>query len=212
VQRVREQIEHVLLQVRLEVDEQVATDDEIDAREGNAAADVLLAEDDHLPQRLRDLEPRFDRLEEARPVIVGERVEKVRGVETAARERDGTLVEVGREDAHVPLVELVAEHVGDEQRERVGLFARRAPRGPEAQRSPVIASARDERREDVLLDVLERERVAEELGDLDDEGHHELAHLVGVRLEQLAILLDGVAVRDRHAPRDATKDRRALVR
>ena len=50
MQRVGEQVEQLLLQLGLEVDEEVAADHEVDAREGHAAAEVLLAEDHHLPQ------------------------------------------------------------------------------------------------------------------------------------------------------------------
>src|SRR5262249_44068596 len=53
-ERIREQIEHFLLELGLEVDEDVATDDEIDARERRSAREILLPEDHHLPEPLRD--------------------------------------------------------------------------------------------------------------------------------------------------------------
>ena len=103
VERVGEQIEHGLLQFGLEVDEQVAAGDEVDAWERDAAAQVLMAEDHHLPQRLGDAEALVERLEVAPKVVVRQHVQEADGVDAAARELDGAFVEVGREDLDSPL-------------------------------------------------------------------------------------------------------------
>jgi hypothetical protein len=50
VQREGEEIEHVLLQVGVEVNEQVAADHQVNAREWHAAAQILMAEDHHLAE------------------------------------------------------------------------------------------------------------------------------------------------------------------
>ena len=55
VQREVEQRQHLLLRRRLEVDEQVAAGDEIDARERRVLDDVVLREDDHLAEVGDDL-------------------------------------------------------------------------------------------------------------------------------------------------------------
>src|SRR6185295_6804524 len=54
VQRIREKIEHRLLQVRLQVDEKISARHQIDARKRNAAANVLLSKNNHLPECFRN--------------------------------------------------------------------------------------------------------------------------------------------------------------
>src|SRR2546421_9696086 len=44
-------VEHILLQFRREIDQDVAAEYQVDARKGRAAAQILLAEYDHLAQR-----------------------------------------------------------------------------------------------------------------------------------------------------------------
>ena len=63
------QIEHDVLQFRFQVDQQVATTDEIDARKRHAAADVLLAENDDLSQDFRNSVAVIDSFEETLAVL-----------------------------------------------------------------------------------------------------------------------------------------------
>jgi len=54
LERVVKDGEHLLLQARLEIDQQVAATDDVHARERGIADDVLSGEDDHLAQGLVD--------------------------------------------------------------------------------------------------------------------------------------------------------------
>src|SRR5262249_21438769 len=54
VQREGEEIEHVLLQLGVEVYEQVAADHQVNSWEWHAAAKILMAEDHHLSEDIRN--------------------------------------------------------------------------------------------------------------------------------------------------------------
>src|ERR1051325_11987066 len=64
VQRISEEIKHHLLQVRFEIDQQIATTHEVVARKRQATTDVLLSEGDCLRQRFRDAKPLIDTFKE----------------------------------------------------------------------------------------------------------------------------------------------------
>ena len=62
LEREVKQRQHLLLHQRLEVDQQVAAGDEVDARERRVVDHVVLREHDHLPQLLDDPVARRRRL------------------------------------------------------------------------------------------------------------------------------------------------------
>src|SRR5262249_37083473 len=103
VQREGEQVQHLLLQLGLEIDQQVSANHQVNAREWHAAPQVLLAEDDHLAQRLRDAEAMVNPFEETLAVIIRQVLQHVGWVKAAPREVDGAFIEVGGENLDVPL-------------------------------------------------------------------------------------------------------------
>jgi hypothetical protein len=144
MQRVREQVEHGLLQLGVEVDEQVPANHEVDSREGNAAAQILCSEDDPLAEHLAHPEPLIGALEILRSVFLRQVLEDVRRIESAAGVGDGILVHVGREDLDAPLGKLLAQHVGEQEHEGVRLLPGGAPRGPEAKHATPLPAGLDQ--------------------------------------------------------------------
>src|SRR5436305_3549299 len=102
-------------------------------------------------------------------------------------EPERVVVDVGRIDLHAALEVLDPECLGEDDRQREGLLARRAAGGPDAQ---LLVVARDEQsRHDDLAQVVPRELVAEEGSDVDEDRVEELDELVRVLLEQRAVLV-----------------------
>src|SRR5262249_35835335 len=118
-----EQLEGALLEVGREVDQDVATEREIDARERRALAPIVLTEDGDRTDLLADLESVGDLREVALEDVRRHLGERGFRVDAATSEGDGVAVDVGREDPNVEAVELVAERLGDQDRETVGLLA-----------------------------------------------------------------------------------------
>src|SRR5205085_11031116 len=161
---------------------------QINARERNAARQVLMAEDDHLPEGLRDAERLVERLEVAHLVVVRQFFEHVRGVDAAARVVDRALVEVCGENLDAPFGKLRAERVRQKERQRVRLLARCAPGRPEAKDVSLIAPQRYKLRHHALAYELEGFGVAEEARDLDEKCAYEFMHLFGVSVEVSLVL------------------------
>src|SRR5690349_2574065 len=64
-QREGKLVEHVVLQFRSEIDQHIATQDQVDAREWRAPCKILLAKDNHLPKCLGDTVAVISALEKA---------------------------------------------------------------------------------------------------------------------------------------------------
>ena len=111
VQRIGEEVQDLALQIGVEVDEQVAAQDQIDARERHAAVQILLAEDHHLPDRLGHARAALGVLEEAAAELVRKITHGVVGIEAPPRERDRRLVDIGGEHLHPPFRQLGPEDI-----------------------------------------------------------------------------------------------------
>ena len=121
------------------------------------------------------------------------------------------VVEVGGEDADVEPLRLVAEQIGDEHRQRVGLLAGGAAGRPEAQLAPAALRLGDQLGQDPLPQVVEEFRIAEELGHLDQEAGDQALVLVGVAAEVADVVGQGGLARGDHPPLEPAHDRRLLV-
>jgi hypothetical protein len=210
-QRVGEDVQDLVLLLRLEVDEEVPAQHEVDAREGDPVADVLGPEDHHLPERLADAQAGIGLLEELLLVPVGERAQDVFGVEAAAGIGHRFLVHVGGEDADAPLCELRAQDLGEADDQRVGLLSGRAARGPEAEPALALAPPFHELGEDGIAQEEEGVAIAEELGDVDEQVAGELADLVRLGLQVEGVFVQGRGADGGHPPADPPQQGRALV-
>jgi hypothetical protein len=125
-EREAERFEGGPLHRRVEVDEDVPTEDQVDPRERRPSAEVVLTEDHLRPDRLRDLVAAVGLDEVAREDRGGHVLQRRRRVEATPGEGDGRAVDVGREDPHVDRLGHVAHRLEDRDRERIRLLAGRA--------------------------------------------------------------------------------------
>ncbi|XXU91230.1 hypothetical protein WME85_26990 [Sorangium sp. So ce1153] len=210
-QREGEEVEGTALEVAREVDEDVAAQHEVEVRERGALAEVVLAEDGEVADALLHLVAAVERDEVAVDELVRQVLDGGRPVDPAAGEGDRLAVDVGREDADVEAVELVAEQLADQDGERVCLLAGGAPGRPDPQRLVVVPGVGDERGQDHVPEVREELRIAHELGDLDEEAVDQPLVLLGVLGEVVHVLVEGVGVRGRHPAPEPAQDGRLLV-
>lgn len=156
------------LQIAREVDEDIAADDHVDVRQRRVLHDVVLPEDAPAP----DVAPEPERLALACEVLLEQRCRDVleifRPIQAVAAGLQRLFVHVGGVDADVEIGRRVAEVLGDQHRDRIRLFARRAPGGPDA-KAPRLAGFGDERRYHVLREGFPGVGVAEEPRDVDED-------------------------------------------
>ena len=141
-QRIGEGLQRDPLERLGEVDQDVPAEDQVDPREGHPGTQVVLAEDHLRAQRLGDLEGRAGRREIA--IAQGRRdARQCPGrVDPTTGERDRRGIDVGREDPDIER-RLAVQDLGDRHRQRVGLLARGAARGPDAQLAPLAPGILD---------------------------------------------------------------------
>src|SRR5439155_16102803 len=111
------------LQLAGEVDEDVAAEREIDAGEGSALAEVVLAEDDEAADGFGHFVARVARHHEAVDDLGGNSGKRGGRIHAVPSKLDGVRIQVGPEDADVEAVQLVAEHLTEEEGNRIGLFS-----------------------------------------------------------------------------------------
>ena len=133
VEREVEQRQHLLLHRRLQVDQQIAAGDQIDARERRVANHVVLGVHDHLPQIRHDLVHVADLAEVAPDAILRKVRQRRLVVHGVRRPFQRAAVNVGREDLHGARPARLHQIVKDDG-QRIGLLAGRAPGDPHAQR------------------------------------------------------------------------------
>jgi hypothetical protein len=209
-QREGEELEGAPLQLGGEVDQHVAAEDEIDAREGGAVPQVVLAEDHHGADRLAHQVSVVDRHEVALDDLPSHAGQGRGRIDAVAREVDRFGGDIGGEDADRQRIQIVAEDLCDEDGEGVGLLAGGAPGRPDAQLAP-LRRLGDEAGQNLLAQIGEKLRVAEELGHLDQEAGNEPLHLVRMAFEMPPIVEQRRCPGGRHAPLQAARDGGPLV-
>ena len=202
--------EQSLLKVRLEVDQQVAADDEVQVRQRRVLHEVVPAED--APAAQVTSEP--IELPVAGEVSLEERrghlLELLETVQSVPGDGQRVLVDVGAIDLDVDRCRPVAEPFGEQQRNRVRLLTRGAAGRPHAD-GLGRGGGLDQPRHDVLAEELPGRRITEEARDVDEDRVEEPLGLLGMPAEVLDV---GVGVGDaslRHPGLDAAGERRHLV-
>jgi len=172
---------------------------------------VVLPEDNQATHPLGHLVRPIDRSEVARAQVVGHRRERGGRVDTAPGERDGVRVQVGGDQAHCKPLQLVAQRLGDQDRQGVRFLAGGAAGRPQPQLVPMRACVGDQLRQRVVAQFVEEGSVAEELGHVDQEGTDEPAVLRGMAVQVGAIGREGAHAGGGDAPLQAAQDRGRLV-
>ncbi len=209
-ERVVEGREEPVLQFRLEVDEEVPAGEQVEPREGGVLDDVLDREHHHLPDLLLDPVPAFHLHEVAAQPLGPDVLHDVGRVDPGARGRDGVLVEVGRVDLDLEVEVALVHQLVQQDGDGVGLLSGGAARHPGAQ-DPALRLPGDEPREHLGPERLERLRIPEEAGDVDEQLLEQELHLGGMLLQVAAVEFRGRDVVLRHAALDPADDRALLV-
>ena len=207
----RERLQGNLLHGPGEIDQHIATQQEIDPREGHALAEVVLAEDNHRPQTLGDFVARIRLAQVLVSKVRWERLQGRLGVQAAASESDHLAVHVRGEYPDVGPGPFITQDLGHDHGQGVGLLSRRATSRPDAQFPVFPSGLRDQIGQDMLAKVLEDLWIAEELGDLDQETVYKVGVLLGIGLEQRRILGEGGARCGIHPTLQSPHDRGRLV-
>ena len=207
---VMEDRKDLLLQHRTQIDQKISAGDEVEPREGWVSRHVLPGEDAHVPNGLRDLISTIRLDEESaqalRRNVRGDAFPVVAGAGGVDREVADVRPEDLDRDAARPVSEVLEEEDGD----RIDLFARRAAGDPRAERS-FARLLRENGRENGALERLERLRIPEEPGHVDEHVLVKGADLLGMRTQVLQVLPQPLDPVHHHAPLDPPLDRVLLV-
>ena len=195
----------------LQVDQQVAAGDQIDAREGRVLEQVVAREDHQVANRARHLVALLFAREEAPEAHLAELCDAGGAVDAAPRLTDAGVGDVGGEDLTAQIAPSGLEGLGHEDGQRVGLLAGGAARHPQAQGAVDLVLQLDQRLQRPLDQPRKEGWVAEELGDGDQRVEVELVDL-GRRLAQVGdVGRQARELADAHAPLDAALDGGRLV-
>src|SRR5262249_18122850 len=123
---------HLLLRVRLEVDEQVPARDQVELRIRRIANQVVRREDDRLAQGVRNLIAVGLPAEEPIETFPAEADELFLRIQPRTGNLERRLVDVGREDLQIERTAPRRELLVQEDRDRVRLLAGGAARNPDA--------------------------------------------------------------------------------
>lgn len=179
--------EHVSLERRLHVNQDVATAHEVEVRKRRIAENILPREHAQVADGFRDPVSARHRREEPSQSLRRDVVRDGVTVHAVARSRDGCVAQVGAEQLHLERWRRFLEMLEQRDRERIGLFAAGAPGNPDAEWGAGRARTHD-LREPVLLQLLEHLRIAEEAGDADQQILIKAIELGRIRAEILEVI------------------------
>ena len=209
LERVVEHREHLLLQTRFQVDQQVPTADEVDTRERRITDEILPRKDDYLAQRLVD--PIAALLLDEKPpqAFGGHILRQALRVETLAGFVEQRVIQVGGEHVELPQTRRFLRRFHEGHGNRVRLLAGRAAEHPDAHR--IVATLLQELGKHFACKHHKGFRVAEEAGDADQHVGVERVELLGVTAEKCGVVLRRVRLVQHHAAGDAPLDGGGLV-
>lgn len=205
-----EQRDHLFLQFRVQVDQQVPAGNEVEPREGRVLDQAVLGEDAHLAQFLDHAigvafldEPSCQPLGRHLP---GDAV----GISAGPPRRQRLPVQVRSEDLDRGWLFHLGAMFGQQDRQGIGLLAGRATDDPDPQRlAPVLAL--EQVRDHVLFEDGPFLSVAEEFGHADQKIVEQVLRLVGGGAEQFDIGGQLVDQQRLHPALDAAQEGAALV-
>ena len=208
-ERVVERGQHLFLQARLKVDQHIAATDQIQAREGGIADDVLPGKHDGVAKRFDDPEPALFLGKKPPQTLRRDILRETFRIEPVAGLGQVCLVEIGREDLQPARTRRLFRTLGERHREGIGLLAGRTPEHPHAQR--LVSALREQRWKHFALEQVKRVRIAEETGHADEGVGIQGVQLPGIAPQKVGVTRQrGLLVQDR-APGDAAMDRGGLV-
>ena len=212
IQAVVKERQELLLQLRVQVDQQVPAGQDVELGEGRVHDEVLRGKDHHLADLFAD--PVAVLVLDKEPAQALRR--HIRGdvgrIDALAGFVDGVPVQVGGKDLErkVPGRLHLLQRLFEDDGQGIGFLPRRAAGHPGPQRLAGRA-ARQERRDDLSLQLLPGRRVAEKAGHADQKLLEEQLQFLGILLQKPDVGGDLVNLVDAHAPLDPAVDGALLV-
>ncbi len=212
VERVVHRRQDPLLQFGFEIDEQIATGDDVETGEWWISDDVVRREHHHLPDPSADLEVRLGSHEEPVEPLSADVGGDRKRIDACPGPLDRVRIDVGGEDPQgerrsrrQPVERLQEGH-----RQRVGLFACRARRCPGAERAAVGVCG-EQRGQDPVAQLRPHLGVAEEARHPDHQFAVQPPDLGRVLAQEAQVVRQLVELLQRHPPLDPADDRTRLV-
>lgn len=205
-----EQADQPPLDLWLEIDQQVAADHEVRARERRILDQVLRGEDHHVANRRPDLDAVARAIKPAVDQVFGQVRDRRRGKTARPRPRQGRERSVGREYFHLRLGPRLVQEFKDRNRDGIGFLSGGTARGPDADR-PLCRPSRNKRLQHLFRQTFPRPAIPEERGHGDQ---HVLQKKVGFLFGSLDIRGIGIPIRkpeEMHAAVDPAEQRPDLV-
>ncbi len=202
-------LDGALLGIAVEIDEQVAAAEQIDARKGRVLQQVVHREQHRLAQVAAHPVAAPLLGEEAAQPFLGDVGRERQRIEALACRADRAFVEIGREHLQRRRRIERSRVLRQQHRDRVRLFAGRARRHPDPHL--VVRRLAGEQHRHLRLERVERFAIAEEVGDADEQVLQQRAGLAGMGAHERQVIGQGLDAADAHAPGDPAQDRRPLV-
>src|SRR5208283_5059843 len=157
-----------VLRLRLQIDEEIATANEVYVGKRRVRQNVVNREHDAVAQFVRHpILIIFFREESRQPVRRNIRLDRI-WIEPVARECDGVRIDVRRENLKAGRPLQLLESFEKQHGERIGLFTGAAARTPDADR-PLVLLLIDEGGDDFIGQVIESGSAAEKLRNADQQ-------------------------------------------
>ncbi len=202
--------DHLALHVRPEVDQQVAARHEVHAGERRVPDDAVGREHAKLPHLLGQHEAVAVRHEEPRPPFGRDRAQQHAGVARRPGHAQRVLVDVGGEHLHAGRVRQPVQVLAQQDGDGVHLLAGGAARHPDPH-GVVRPAAVEQAGDDQGCQGLERFRVPEEVGDVDQQVPEQRPRFRRVLLQAGHVGSHRVHLHDLHAALHPAQERLDLV-
>ena len=198
------------LGIGLQVDQQVAADQQVDPGDGRVTDHVVAAEDDAFAQFALKHVVVVGSLEIAFQQRLRNGFDLARRIGGVACRVQGRIVQVGGVYLDPPAEIRRSQHLGEEHRQGVGLLTRRAADAPDADRS-IAALPLQNAGNDIAPQHVPGVAIAEEGCDVDQDGVQKIDEFLGMGLQESMVCGEAVAADLFHPPADAPFQARALV-
>ena len=195
--------QHLALQYRSQVNQHVTATDEVQPGERWILRYVVPGKNAHVADGLRDLALAFRSSEEAFQPLRRDMCQLGVRVDAGAGFFDGRFADIGGENLERNPHFRVFQKFRQADSNRIGLFARGAPRHPD----PYGISGNsvlDQRREHLLFEFLEDLRFPKERRDGDETVLAQRGGFLAIVLEDPAVVFQGLESADGRAPLDAS--------
>ena len=198
------------LRHRLQIDEQVATADQVDARKRRIADHVVMGKQDVLAQLRSDPESTGFRLEKAVSPVFGQDRQTLCGIQSFGCQLERSFVHVGGKDLQARLPTAHRHRFKQQHRQRIRLLSRRTAGHPDPDFFPRRNLVED-LGNDCAFQDRKRFRITKKARHSNQQIFVERVQLLGMRQDTVTVRGRTRSLSQRHPPLDPPRDRRRLV-